>query len=189
MTRAGHSYLLFIAAVFLLFSSTDSDAETLVYVQSTYSLSHQALSAGGIRSTSGDIEVSQTLGQPTPIGIGYSDLYELISGVYGEGLIATSSDELPLMPRTFLHQNYPNPFNPTTTIEYSVASRGLVVVEIFNINGQRIRSLVNETKDPGRYREMWDGKNEYDQPVATGIYFCRLRVDTSSSVRKMLIIR
>jgi hypothetical protein len=160
-----------------------------VCAQSIYGASHQCLVAGGQRGASEHYGSANTLGQPSPLGIGNSDLYELIAGVYGESTVVTSSEDLSLMPRTHLYQNYPNPFNPTTTIEYSVASRDRVVIEIYNINGQRIKLLVNEIKEPGRYTATWSGKNESDQPVATGIYFCRLLVDTSSSVRKILIIR
>ena len=183
--------LLLIAAVFLLFGAAYTGAETIggVYAQSVYNVSRSTISAAGSYGSSENYGISHTLGQPTPVGIGSSNLYELIAGVYGENLVTTSIDDLPFASRTFLCQNYPNPFNPSTTIEYSVGRQGRVVIEIFNINGQRIRLLINETRDPGKYRATWDGKNEYDQPVATGIYFCRLRVDKNSSVRKMLIIR
>lgn len=192
MPRVQWSYiLLLIAAFFLLFGTAYTGAETIggAYAQSVYNVSRSTISAAADHGASENYGISHTLGQPTPVGIGSSGLYELIAGVYGENLVATSIDDLPFAPRTFLYQNYPNPFNPSTTIEYSVGRQGRVVIEIFNINGQRIRILVNETRDPGRYRATWDGKNEHDQSVATGIYFCRLRVDTSSSVRKMLIIR
>jgi hypothetical protein len=147
------------------------------------------LSSGGGHGATGDLGVAHTMGQPAPVGIGCSQLYELFSGAYRTISVATSSGDLPLMPHAYLYQNYPNPFNPSTTIEYSVGTRGRVEIEIYDINGRRIRSLVNQIKDPGRHRTVWNGKNEFDQTVVTGIYFCRLRIGTSQSVRKMLIIR
>lgn len=88
-----------------------------------------------------------------------------------------------------LHQNYPNPFNPSTTISYTVGNGGHVTVEIYSVNGQRIRMLVDEIKEPGIYSVIWDGRNEKNTQVATGIYFCRLQIDSFSTVRKMLLIQ
>jgi flagellar hook assembly protein FlgD len=88
-----------------------------------------------------------------------------------------------------LFQNYPNPFNPMTTIEYSVAGGGHVDMKIFNIQGQRIRTLVDEHKQPGRYKVLWDGTNDAGRAVATGIYFYRIRTSSFVSVKKMLILR
>lgn len=157
--------------------------------QSAYSAAKQAFVAAGGRGESGAYDIAHAVGQQSPVGAGKSDLYELISGVYGGIRVPTSSGEISAMPRTYLHQNYPNPFNPVTTIAYSVGSRGRVLMEIFNVSGQRVKLLVDEVKEPGGYFATWDGRNDYDQAVATGIYLCRLRVNESTSVKKMLIIR
>jgi hypothetical protein len=88
-----------------------------------------------------------------------------------------------------LKQNYPNPFNPATTIEYSLPKLGHVKIEIFNLIGQKVRTLVDEYKSAGSYGIIWDGTDTGDTPLATGIYFCRLRVSDHAQVKKMILIK
>ena len=86
-------------------------------------------------------------------------------------------------------QNYPNPFNPVTTIEYSVPSRTEVTIEIFNVLGQKVRILVNETKSAGTYRVEWNGLDEIGGPVSTGVYLYRFQAGDVVQTRKMLLIK
>jgi hypothetical protein len=88
-----------------------------------------------------------------------------------------------------LKQNYPNPFNPTTTIEYSLPKRGHVIIEIFNLLGQKVRILIDEYKSAGTYRVTWDGMNTDGKPLATGIYFCRFRAGDNVQTTKMVLIK
>lgn len=83
-----------------------------------------------------------------------------------------------------LDQNYPNPFNPVTTIQYSVPKAGMVSLEVFNILGQRIRTLVDEFQSSGVYEIEFDGKNH-----PSGIYFYRLTKGNSSLTKKMVMIK
>ncbi|MCP4704511.1 MAG: T9SS type A sorting domain-containing protein, partial [candidate division Zixibacteria bacterium] len=88
-----------------------------------------------------------------------------------------------------LSQNYPNPFNPTTMIEYNVPTRSDVSIEIFNIVGQKIRSLVNETKMAGKYEVIWDGDDSKGDRVSSGIYFYRFETDNHIETKKMLLLK
>lgn len=88
-----------------------------------------------------------------------------------------------------LSPNYPNPFNPTTTISFEIPEAGLVKVEIFNILGQRVKSLVSDYKAPGRYSVIWDGRNEAGQEVSSGVYFYRLQESERTDIRKMLLLK
>ena len=72
------------------------------------------------------------------------------------------------------HKKYPNPFTNFTTIEYDVPSEQNVVIRIFNIRGQTIRTLVNEDKNAGYYTVIWDGTNENGDEVSSGVYFCQM---------------
>lgn len=100
------------------------------------------------------------------------------------------SEGIPLVPVAYaLHQNYPNPFNPTTTIRYQVSKRGGVVLEIFNLLGQHVKTLVNEEQVTGTYTVSWRGENVNGIPVASGVYVYRLRAGDFVASRKMLILR
>jgi hypothetical protein len=88
-----------------------------------------------------------------------------------------------------LSQNYPNPFNPVTTIEYSVPRRAQVTIEIFNILGRRVRTLVNENKSAGQYRIEWKGTDDSGNPVSTGVYLYRFQAGEVVQTKKMLLIK
>lgn len=91
--------------------------------------------------------------------------------------------------RFALEQNFPNPFNPETRISYQLPRQENTVLKIFNVNGQELRTLVNETQRAGSYSVMWDGKNARGLAVASGIYFYRLSAGTFAETRKMVLTR
>jgi len=92
--------------------------------------------------------------------------------------------------KTFtLLQNYPNPFNPTTTISYAIPKAGNVEMKIFDINGQLIRNLANEQKAAGVYNTNWDSKNDAGRTVASGIYICQVKYNSSLLTKKMLLLK
>lgn len=100
------------------------------------------------------------------------------------------------MPTAYkLYQNYPNPFNPATTIKYELPVPSSVTLTIYNILGQKVKSLVNGVEDAGVQLVQWDGKNDAGANVATGVYFYRLEARAMSGnasftqVKKMLMIR
>ena len=86
-------------------------------------------------------------------------------------------------------QNYPNPFNPLTTIEYNVPSRTQVTIEVFNVLGQKVRTLVNETKSAGSYRTEWDGIDDAGKPVSTGVYLYRFSAGDVVQTKKMMLLK
>jgi len=88
-----------------------------------------------------------------------------------------------------LFQNYPNPFNPETAIKYDVPQNGRVEVVVFNILGQRIRTLVNEIKPPGFYHIKWDGTSDLGLQMTSGVYFYRLKAGEFTQTRKMLLLQ
>ncbi|MEQ9278070.1 MAG: T9SS type A sorting domain-containing protein [Balneola sp.] len=83
-----------------------------------------------------------------------------------------------------LQQNYPNPFNPSTTISYSVAENADVTLNVFNMLGQKVATLVNSTQSEGSYTVTWDASN-----VASGIYIYRLQAGNKVFTRKMNLIK
>jgi flagellar hook assembly protein FlgD len=88
-----------------------------------------------------------------------------------------------------LSQNYPNPFNPSTTIEYTLPAPNHVVIQIFNTNGQLIRSLANEDKVTGSYSIVWDGKSNNGGKVSTGVYFYSVKAGDQELVKKMIVLK
>jgi len=94
------------------------------------------------------------------------------------------------LPREFaLRQNYPNPFNPETNIKYELPEQAQVKLEIFNLLGQKVRTLVNEIRHAGYYTVTWDSRNDSGQLVSSGVYLYRINAGNFVSVRKMVILR
>ncbi len=95
-----------------------------------------------------------------------------------------------LLPQQFqLAQNYPNPFNPTTTIKYYVASKGIVNLSVYNILGQRVKTLVNGQMDIGWQEAQWNGRDESGNSVASGIYFYKMSAGDYVDTKKMLLMK
>jgi len=88
-----------------------------------------------------------------------------------------------------LHQNYPNPFNPETEISYTLLKDSRVKLDIYNLLGQRIRTLVDEYQEAGDRSVSWDGKDERGREVTSGIYLYRLQAGEYSEVRKMVLVK
>lgn len=88
-----------------------------------------------------------------------------------------------------LYQNYPNPFNPETAISYRLATVNDVEVQVYNLLGQRVKTLIRETQAAGIHTLRWDGQDEAGQPVAGGMYLYRLIAGDKVQMKKMLLIR
>ncbi|MCI0596125.1 MAG: T9SS type A sorting domain-containing protein, partial [candidate division Zixibacteria bacterium] len=94
------------------------------------------------------------------------------------------------LPKTFaVSPNFPNPFNPVTTISYDIPQASEVTLVVYNILGQKVRTLVNSRKDPGRYSVMWDAANDAGAAVASGIYIYRFQAGDFLQVRKMVLLK
>jgi hypothetical protein len=90
---------------------------------------------------------------------------------------------------TKLNKNYPNPFNPQTSISYSLKQAGPVKIEIFNIKGQLVRTLVNTTKKAGKYNAVWFGQNDSGSKVGSGIYFYKMQTTDFTDIERMLLLK
>ena len=88
-----------------------------------------------------------------------------------------------------LAQNYPNPFNPTTEIAFSLPKPGNVQLEVYNIMGQRVRTLVNGFMPAGNNRISFDSRSDNGLPLSSGVYFYRLAAGTFSQTRKMVLVK
>jgi flagellar hook assembly protein FlgD len=100
------------------------------------------------------------------------------------------NDQNGSLPSAFtLSQNYPNPFNPTTTIEYTIPIPNRVIIDIFNLLGEKVRTLVDETKSAGSYQIEWNGRDDVGNSVSTGIYLYRFKAGEFVQMRKMLLMK
>ena len=100
------------------------------------------------------------------------------------------SDKLTLLPEEFtLSQNYPNPFNPATMIKFSIPVNTDVNLEIFNVLGQRVVTLVDQPLEAGVYEIEWDSKGGSGQDVASGVYFYRIKTDNYTEAKKMVLLK
>ena len=94
------------------------------------------------------------------------------------------------LPGSFdLKQNYPNPFNPKTTIVFDIAVSGHVGLYIYNINGQLVRTLIDESMPPGQYVAEWNGLDRHNRKRGSGIYYYRLVTDSFSKTKTMLLVK
>ena len=104
---------------------------------------------------------------------------------------ALSLDENLTIPTQFaLHQNYPNPFNPSTQISFDIPEGSeLVSLNIYNILGKKVSTLLNNVVNPGKHKIEWNAKDNEGNPVASGIYFYELSSSSFTARKKMLLIR
>jgi hypothetical protein len=102
----------------------------------------------------------------------------------------TSITELDPLPTTFaISQNYPNPFNPTTTFKYQLPEVADVKLVVYNILGQKVRTLINRSVEPGYHTAEWNGLNDSGKQVATGLYIYRFSADNYLRVQRMILMK
>ena len=100
------------------------------------------------------------------------------------------SENLAIPTHFALHQNYPNPFNPSTQISFDVPEGSeLVRLNIYNILGKKVSTLLNNVVSPGKHKIEWNAKDNEGNPVASGIYFYELSSSSFTARKKMLLIR
>jgi len=100
-----------------------------------------------------------------------------------------SSDRDYIPQKIWLHQNYPNPFNPRTTIRFNLPKQSHVTLTVYNILGQRIRTLFDGVKPAGIHFVWWDGRDDSGRSVSSGIYLCKIRTGGFIQTKKMFLLR
>ena len=111
----------------------------------------------------------------TPLEITYFDNGDLLDAEYPEEFI--------------LYQNYPNPFNPTTTIEFSIIENSYVKLDIFDIQGKHINTLISDYLTSGFYTVQWDSRNFNNKIVPSGVYILHLKSNNMISSKKLTLIK
>ncbi|MBD3221452.1 T9SS type A sorting domain-containing protein [bacterium] len=94
------------------------------------------------------------------------------------------------LPQPFaLLPNYPNPFNPATRLVFTTPRSGVVTVELYDVAGRRVRTLVDEVRPAGRHEVLWNGADDAGRALSSGVYFARMRADGFEQTRKMTLVR
>jgi len=105
-------------------------------------------------------------------------------------LIVSASDEASGIPADYaLFQNYPNPFNPTTLIRYALPRSAFVRLTVYSILGTKVSTLVDAIKAAGEHSVVWEGKDDRNNNVASGVYFYRLETENLTLFRRMVLLR
>ncbi len=114
-----------------------------------------------------------------------------IYAVFKTGSVTNVERDVTSRPNVFrLMQNYPNPFNPTTEIVYSINKDHVpVTLKIYNINGEEIRTLINQSQSRGVYQISWDGMDRAGRAVASGIYLYRLMAGEQMQTKRMILMK
>jgi hypothetical protein len=110
-------------------------------------------------------------------------LAEISVGITGEEPL------LPRAGRAVLLQNRPNPFNPVTTIRFALPAAGHVTLRVYDPAGRLVRTLIDGRLEGGWREIAWNGRDDTGRSVASGVYFCRLATDRSTSAVKMILLR
>ena len=114
--------------------------------------------------------------------------FRLIVGT--KDFVEKNTNGVPMVPLGYsLEQNYPNPFNPSTTIQYSLAHSAHVEMDVFNVLGQKVRTLFVGDEKIGTYTVVWDGSNDYGAKVSSGVYFYRIRTGEFSATKKLVLVK
>jgi hypothetical protein len=143
----------------------DGNLRVLVYMNSGAGLTGELLTVSG--ATLQKVEAVDNFGRPVKV--------TLVNKV---------------IPTAFaLHPNYPNPFNPTTNISFALPIDSKVSLKLYNVAGQLVRTLVNETMPAGNHTVTWDGSNSNGEKVASGIYFYKLNAGDFSKTMKMVMTK
>ncbi len=145
----------------------------------------QTLAAGHLRGKTGRLKFS------------FENLSPLISNVVVRRpergvppLAKPGADSSSTLPTRFeLSQNYPNPFNPTTTITLSLPQESKVSLEVYDITGRKVRTLLKEALPAGVHKISWDGRNENGEAVGSGVYIYRVVAGAFKESRKMALLR
>ncbi len=134
------------------------------------------------------------ISQALPVSVGQASSFTITGvDVQLSPMSATAIGQqgaAPGTPNQFeLAQNYPNPFNPSTTISYALPTASRVTLQIFNLQGEVVKTLVNGLQPANHYQVSWNGENELGQKVAAGIYLYQLKTEQFSQTRRLVLIK
>lgn len=98
-------------------------------------------------------------------------------------------EEIPISMNFLLKQNYPNPFNPDTNISFVMEEAGKVEIQIFNVKGQKVRTLVDGVYTAGEHVVNWNGRSDQKEALPSGVYYYRMSANTNYVNKKMILLK
>jgi len=104
-------------------------------------------------------------------------------------VVNVKAEDPAILDKFILHQNYPNPFNPTTQISYALPKAEKVEIVVYNMYGQRVRTLLSEFQGPGYHTIVWDGTGNSGERVSSGVYYYKVTAGKYSATRKMTLMQ
>ena len=122
---------------------------------------------------------------------GYATLHSVWPNIsFTSDATLAVNDKSDVLPKEFaLHNNYPNPFNPNTTIRFDLPKASDVSIIIYNVLGQKIRTLDKSQMNPGYHSMTWNATNDYGVQVSAGMYFYQLRTSEFVKTKKMILLK
>ena len=118
------------------------------------------------------------------------DIAIIDMGSYEFGSPIVNSDLVSILfKEEYLLYNYPNPFNPTTTIDFSIPKDSGINLSIYNLKGQKVKTLLNEYKEAGKHQVVWNGRDESNKRAASGLYLYKIISGKETVTRKMLLLK
>ncbi|HSG28520.1 MAG TPA: FlgD immunoglobulin-like domain containing protein [Candidatus Krumholzibacterium sp.] len=184
MNAAGNDNYLSIKLVYFDNAYTVLDTIETVVIDSTTAMgtwfrhSISLTAPAGVDSVSAYVLFIQPSAEGGAVWVDDLSLHEVTT---------TGVDDIPTA--SILYQNVPNPFNPTTRIDFNLATAGKVDINVYDVTGRHIATLLDEYRDAGIHRVMWDGRNDKGGIVASGVYYYSLVTKDESITRKMVLLR
>tara|TARA_Y100000816_G_C25697779_1_gene368862 strand:- start:3 stop:386 length:384 start_codon:yes stop_codon:yes gene_type:complete len=113
----------------------------------------------------------------------WSDYSEIVQ------LSTLSNDNANVAERFMLHQNFPNPFNPITTLRYDLPKDSFVIIRVFDMSGNKVKTLVNEVQNSGYKSIQWNATDNQGQPVSAGVYLYSIEAGEFRQTKKMILLK
>ncbi len=171
-----------------LIGATPVDSTAMLKANNaSFMLGRYVIGSGGVFGANSPNYIHHGTAGQMLIGGAHSSNYFLLSGFWSMPARPSAVDPIDKLnlPTTFLlHQNFPNPFNPETTIEYDLPQTCRVMVEIFNTKGQRMRLVCSQVQGPGRAMAVWDGRDDQEKTMGSGVYFYRVTAFAMYNIEK-----
>jgi hypothetical protein len=158
------------------------------------SLTRTAFSAAAMDAAVGAFALRGTVGEAGSLGATAGGSYRLGTGFWAPVFFLGATGAGPAAPSAVqwadgLAQAFPNPFRDAATFQYTVARQARVSLQVYDVTGRRIATLVDEERAPGRHTVRWDGRDHTGRTVTTGVYFYRIRIGPWSDSKRLLRLR